>query len=76
MDFSQTCVITSPMHALLVILFSAGNKHLNVFERLMQERLLHCRLIVAMGPPTNDLHKLLDTQFILMYHFVVKVKKL
>ena len=37
---------------------------------------LHCRLIVVkLGPPSNDLHKLSDTQSILMYHSVVKVKK-
>ena len=26
--------------------------------------------------PANDLHKLLDTQFILMHHSVLKVKKI
>ena len=35
--------------------------------------LLHCRLIV--GLLTNDMHKLLDTQSLLMYHSVVKVVK-
>ena len=56
------------MYALPVMLFSALSKHLNVFGK----RLLHCRLIVAI---TYDLHKLSDTQSILMYHSVVKVKK-
>ena len=43
------------------------------------EGLLHCRLII--GPQTNDLHKLSDTQSILynidvsQYHSVLKVKK-
>ena len=40
-------------------------------------RLLHCRLKVAITwSPANDLHKLSDTQSILMYHSVVNVKKL
>ena len=40
------------------------------------ERLLHYRLIFAITwTPTNDLHKLLVTQSILMYHSVLKVKK-
>ena len=30
----------------------------------------------CLGPPSNDLHKLSDTQSILMYHSVVKVKKI
>ena len=38
------------------------------------ERLLHCRVIVR--PPTNDLHKLSDTQSILMYQSVVNIKKI
>ena len=29
----------------------------------------------SLGPPLNDLHKLSDTQSILMYHSVVKVEK-
>ena len=32
-DFSQTCVSTSSMYALPVMLFSAWSKHLNVFEK-------------------------------------------
>ena len=33
MDFSQTCVITSPMYSLPVILFSACKTHLNIFVK-------------------------------------------
>ena len=41
------------------------------------ERLLHCRLIFAIPwPPENDLYKLSVTQSILMYHSVLKVKKI
>ena len=58
MNFGQTCIATSPMYALPVIC----------------ERLLHCRLIVAIT--WYDLHKISDTQSILMYHPVLKAKNL
>ena len=41
------------------------------------ERLLHCRLIFSITwTLTNDLHILSVTQSILMYHSVLKVKKI
>ena len=59
MDFSQTCISTSPMYALPVILLSACKTHLNY----ICEWLLHCRLIVAITwtPFKRDLHKISDT---------------
>ena len=48
----------------------------NTFECVC-ERLLHCRLIFPITwTPANDLHKLSVTQSILMYHSVLKVKKI
>ena len=59
MDSSQICISTSLMYAL-------RSKHLNVSITLQVD---------SLGPPLNDLHKLSDTQSILMYHSVVKVEK-
>ena len=50
MDFSQTCISTSPTYALPII-------------------------VATTWTPSYDLHKLIDTQSILMYHSVVKVYK-
>ena len=60
MDFSQTCISTSPMYVLPVILFSARKTLECIYEML-----LHYRLIVAITWTLSyDLDKLLDTQSI------------
>ena len=53
---SSWILYQSPMYALPVKLFQPEVRNTCIY--------LHCRLIVA---PTNDLHKLSDTQSILMY---------
>ena len=72
MDFSQTFISTSPMYALHIIPFSACKKHLNSFDRLLDFRLT----VTITWTPSYDLHKISDTQSILMYHSVLKVKKI
>ena len=56
------------MYALPIILISAWSKHLNVFEKGY-----YTADYDITWTPSNDLHKLSDTQSISMYHSVVKI---
>ena len=62
MDFSQTCVSTSPKYALLVIA--------TIFSLKLTLEYTYLRKGITLQADTYDLHKLSDTQSILMYHSV------
>ena len=61
MDFSQTCVGTSPMCALPIILITLEGA-------LKKAITVQTIIAVITWTPSNDLDKLSDTQSISMYH--------